>query len=244
MLILFENRGQGNSDPANKLRKSLKQLKKDPSKESVDEKPRKVEICTTTVKSETKKVEDKSHNENDQQGQGHSKFRFTCVVCKKRFSAYVNMCRHRRMAHKDYKETLTKNNETVTQGKDVTSNQKEDKTNKRLITGRSEKSILRPKETENKKSEENITDNSQESIQEFYANVASNIADNLNCYLDGGLESLNNYKSYINIDNYDTEQTKDKMDGDDTAEEEKEEVKWEDFNFPPNYNPKLIYENF
>ena len=244
MLILFENRGQGNSDPANKLRKSLKQLKKDPSKESVDEKPRKVEICTTTVKSETKKVEDKSHNENDQQGQGHSKFRFTCVVCKKRFSAYVNMCRHRRMAHKDYKETLTKNNETVTQGKDVTSNQKEDKTNKRLITGRSEKSILRPKETENKKGEENITDNLQESIQEFYANVASNIADNLNCYLDGGLESLNNYKSYINIDNYDTEQTKDKMDGDDTAEEEKEEVKWEDFNFPPNYNPKLIYENF
>jgi hypothetical protein len=68
------------------------------------------------------------------------------------------------------------------------------KTNKRLITGRSEKSILRPKETENKKIEENITDNSQESIQEFYANVASNIADNLNCYLDGGLESLNNYK--------------------------------------------------
>lgn len=244
MLNLFENRGQGNSDPANKLRKSLKQLKKDPSQESVDEKPIKVEVCTTTVKSETKKVEDKYHNENDQQVQGHSKFRFTCVVCKKRFSAYVNMCRHRRMAHKDYKEMLMKNNETVTQGKDVTSNQKEDKTKKPLITGRSEKSILRPKETENKKIEENVTENSQESIQEFYANVASNIADNLNCYLDGGLESLNNYKSYINIDDYDTEQTEDKTDGDDTAEEEKEEVKWEDFNFPPNYNPKLIYENF
>ena len=131
---------------------------------------------------------------------------------------------------------LTKNNETVTQGKDVTSNQKEDKTKKPLITGRSEKSILRPKETENKKIEENVTENSQESIQEFYANVASNIADNLNCYLDGGLESLNNYKSYINIDDYDTEQTEDKTDGDDTAEEEKEEVKWEDFKMVSGQN--------
>lgn len=28
-----------------------------------------------------------------------SRFKFSCTICKKRFTEYVNMCRHRRMAH-------------------------------------------------------------------------------------------------------------------------------------------------
>ncbi|XP_022342192.2 uncharacterized protein LOC111135973 [Crassostrea virginica] len=30
-----------------------------------------------------------------------SRFKFSCTICKKRFTEYVNMCRHRRMAHEE-----------------------------------------------------------------------------------------------------------------------------------------------
>lgn len=33
-----------------------------------------------------------------------SRFKFSCTICKKRFTEYVNMCRHRRVAHEDPEE--------------------------------------------------------------------------------------------------------------------------------------------
>lgn len=62
------------------------------------------------VKKEFKETSDTQekgefHAENDinfaadEIDDGGSRFKFSCTVCKKRFSSYLNMCRHRRKAH-------------------------------------------------------------------------------------------------------------------------------------------------
>ncbi|XP_063409874.1 uncharacterized protein LOC134693098 [Mytilus trossulus] len=236
MLNLLESRDQGGTEAAMKLRNLLKQLRdlqETPLEDLMDSTEK---DCNTVEKINTK-IESKVPADSDQ-GQS-SRFKFSCVVCKKRFSAYVNMCRHRRMAHRDYKETaISKNDESSTVVPNMSGVQSDDKSRTLL---KSEKSGLRLKEPEKKKTEEEPTNETPESIQEFYANVASNIADNLNSYIDGGLDSLSNYKSYINIDNYDAEPEVNTEEG---SSDEKVDVKWEQFNFPPNYNSKLIYENF
>ncbi|CAC5376605.1 unnamed protein product [Mytilus coruscus] len=236
MLNLLENRDQGATEAAVKLRKLLKQLRDlqdTPLEELSDSKEKDCNIIERiNTKSEGKVLADSD------QGQG-SRFKFACVVCKKRFSAYVNMCRHRRMAHRDYKETASsKTDEKSTAIPNMLVVQIDEKSKTMFKT---EKSSLRLKEPEKKKMEEEVINETPESVQEFYANVASNIADNLNSYIDGGLDSLSNYKSYINIDDYDAEPEVKQEEGN---SDEKADFKWEQFNFPPNYDSKLIYENF
>ncbi|XP_071145667.1 uncharacterized protein [Mytilus edulis] len=236
MLNLLESRDQGGTEAAMKLRNLLKQLR-DLQETPLEDLMDSTEKDSNVVEKNNTKSEGKVPADSDQ-GQG-SRFKFACVVCKKRFSAYVNMCRHRRMAHRDYKETASsKNDEKLTVTSNLSVVQNDEKSRTLLKT---EKSSLRLKEPEKKKTEEEVTNETPESIQEFYANVASNIADNLNSYIDGGLDSLSNYKSYINIDNYDAEPEVKTEEG---SSDEKADVKWEQFNFPPNYNSKLIYENF
>ena len=44
---------------------------------------------------------------NDEIDEGEGRFKFSCTVCKKRFSSYLNMCRHRRKAHNNENKPLT-----------------------------------------------------------------------------------------------------------------------------------------
>lgn len=50
----------------------------------------------------------------DEIDDGGSRFKFSCTVCKKRFSSYLNMCRHRRKAHNS--ETKPKSEQCLTFG--------------------------------------------------------------------------------------------------------------------------------
>ena len=135
-----------------------------------------------------------------------SRFKFQCVICKKRFTEYLNMCRHRRVAHENpeklkYEVGLSDRDQRV------------------------------------KSSDEADVEESAEDIAAFYATVAYNIAENLNCYLDGGQDAVANCKSLIK-----TAEEQEKNEEKD--EEETEEISWEKYNFPQNYDIRTLTENF
>ena len=133
----------------------------------------------------------------DEIDDGGSRFKFSCTVCKKRFSSYLNMCRHRRKAHGN--ETKPRSEQCLTFGRQA-------------------------------KAPSPIHENPEE-IAAFYANVSHNIATNLNCYIDGKPESLENFKEHIKIEGYS---------GDFVYAEKKvtaADFNWEYYNFPSDFCP-------
>ena len=137
----------------------------------------------------------------DEIDDGGSRFKFSCTVCKKRFSNYVNMCRHRRKAH---------GNET---------------------RPRPEVPKPLPVTRLNPKKPKPLYSESPEEVALFYASVSHNIATNLNEYIDGKVDSLENFQDHIKVENYTPV----------SAEIEKDvkpvNLTWEMYNFPPNYKP-------
>ncbi|OWF44053.1 uncharacterized protein LOC110458823 [Mizuhopecten yessoensis] len=175
-----------------------------------------------------------------------SKFKFQCLICKKRFSAYVNMCRHRRLAHKDNSKIprFTQSESTVTERSVSTSpvKPKRQPSRLRILMGspkRDEEPIMF--ETAN-----DPIDNSPEANVSFYANVAANVAENLTSYIDGGVDSMAHFKQHIRIKDYDSVFTtvKEEVLEETEKSDDKEEFQWEKFNFPKNYDPKVISDNF
>ncbi|XP_069115483.1 uncharacterized protein [Argopecten irradians] len=171
----------------------------------------------------------------------NSKFKFSCLICKKRFSAYVNMCRHRRLAHKDNGE-IPRLSQNPVKPQPIPAKPKRQLSRLRILMGspkRDEEPIVF--ETAN-----DPIDDSPEANVNFYANVAANIAENLTSYIDGGEASMAQFKQHIRIKDYDSVFTTAKEDK--CHEEENSNVddklQWEKFNFPPNYDPKVIADNF
>ncbi|KAL5015172.1 hypothetical protein ScPMuIL_009442 [Solemya velum] len=137
--------------------------------------------------------------------QNTSQFKFVCVVCKKRFSAYVNMCRHRRLAHR----TQPVKPEVEEKDDDV---------------------FIPPEDLP-------PIDNSPEALSIFYAGVASNIATNMNSFIDGVQDSLSTFRDHISIGDYESVFKAD--DEPFTASN----ITWEQFNFPKNYSHTDFHEN-
>ena len=132
----------------------------------------------------------------DEIDDGGSRFKFSCTVCKKRFSNYINMCRHRRKVHSN--ESKPKVDEPVF----------------KLNPKKSQPVIETPEE-----------------VALFYASVSHNIATNLNEYIDGTPESLQNFREHIKVEDYIPVSVESKK------EEYKEDLTWEMYNFPPNFKP-------
>ena len=132
----------------------------------------------------------------DEIDDGGSRFKFSCTVCKKRFSNYINMCRHRRKAHSN--ESKPKVDEPVF----------------KLNPKKSQPVIETPEE-----------------VALFYASVSHNIATNLNEYIDGTPESLQNFREHIKVEDYIP------VSGESKKEDYKEDLTWEMYNFPPNFKP-------
>ena len=132
----------------------------------------------------------------DEIDDGGSRFKFSCTVCKKRFSNYINMCRHRRKVHSN--ESKPKVDEPVF----------------KLNPKKSQPVIETPEE-----------------VALFYASVSHNIATNLNEYIDGTPESLQNFREHIKVEDYIP------VSGESKKEDYKEDLTWEMYNFPPNFKP-------
>ena len=132
----------------------------------------------------------------DEIDDGGSRFKFSCTVCKKRFSNYINMCRHRRKVHSN--ESKPKVDEPVF----------------KLNPKKSQPVIETPEE-----------------VALFYASVSHNIATNLNEYIDGTPESLQNFRDHIKVEDYIPVSVESKK------EDYKEDLTWEMYNFPPNFKP-------
>ncbi|WAR24229.1 PRDM2-like protein [Mya arenaria] len=136
---------------------------------------------------------------NDEIDEGEGRFKFSCTVCKKRFSSYLNMCRHRRKVH-------TADNKPR---------------NDHMTFG------IHPRPPSP------IVENPEETAA-FYANVAHNIAINLNCYIDGTAESIQKYSDHIAVDDnkghteYAEKETLTEID---------EKLKLDNYNFPSNFMP-------
>ncbi|XP_064611648.1 LOW QUALITY PROTEIN: uncharacterized protein LOC135475646 [Liolophura sinensis] len=100
-------------------------------------------------------------------------FKFSCTVCKKRFHNYVNMCRHRRLAHPELAKL-----EKVAVTKEI-------KTDEIKVEPQSEEEP------------EWLPCDAT-----FFAGVADNIAYNLCNHIDGGVLALEKFSTHIKIQDY------------------------------------------
>ena len=91
--------------------KEKKGLKRKSSKETISEihDSDKVEIKedATEIKEEAFHYDHDISFAADEIDDGGSRFKFSCTVCKKRFSNYINMCRHRRKVHSNESKSKT-----------------------------------------------------------------------------------------------------------------------------------------
>ena len=191
------------SQGSDKVENSGKGLRRKSSRDKLAE----TEGVSSENKENSEIEQEKYHFEHgisfaaDEIDDGGSRFKFSCTVCKKRFSNYVNMCRHRRKAH---------GNET---------------------RPRPEVPKPLPVTRLNPKKPKPLYSESPEEVALFYASVSHNIATNLNEYIDGTVDSLENFKDHIKIDDYTAV-------SDATEKDVKPvDLTWEMYNFPPNYKP-------
>ncbi|XP_067658758.1 uncharacterized protein [Haliotis asinina] len=126
-----------------------------------------------------------------------ARLHFACILCKKKFNSYVNMCRHKRLAHRVKKYGMP----TVT---------------RQRIAARLQDCVV-------------VNDYIPITPAEFYANIADNIATNLDNYIDGKQEALTNYEKHVRIPDYQSVYT--------VAPEEQPEIDWSKYNFPKSYTP-------
>ena len=192
----------GDSRDSDKVEKTGKGLRRKSSRDKLEESDSK----SSENKENSEIAPEKYHFEHgisftaDEIDDGGSRFKFSCTVCKKRFSNYVNMCRHRRKAH---------GNET---------------------RPRPEVPKPLPVTRLNPRKPKPLYSESPEEVARFYAGVSHNIATNLNEYLDGKVDSLENFKDHIKVEDYTPVNLE-------TEKDKPVDVTWEMYNFPPNYKP-------
>lgn len=179
-----------------------KKAKKEKEPTVKEEKENKVSASEQTKVNDTEKSEKSEFQADidlsfaaDEIDDGGSRFKFSCTVCKKRFSSYINMCRHRRKAHGN--ETKSRSEQCLT--------------------------------LEHQRRAPSPIVHNPEEIAAFYANVSHNIADNLNCYIDGKPDSLVNFADHIKIEGY-------TLDGK-VSESIVTDFNWEYYNFPQDFHP-------
>ncbi|XP_041377332.1 uncharacterized protein LOC121389750 [Gigantopelta aegis] len=126
-----------------------------------------------------------------------SRFNFACTVCKKKFNCYVNMCRHRRLAHRTRKY--------------------------------GQPTLLCQREAAKLRDTVIVSDYIPIPPEMNYANVAENIATNLNHYLDGGQDAIASCHKYIKtLGTNSCLKSRGEMPG---------TVTWTKFNFPSSFQP-------
>ena len=191
------------SQESDKVEKIGKGLRRKSSRDKLTE----TEGVSSENKENSEIEQEKYHFEHgisftaDEIDDGGSRFKFSCTVCKKRFSNYVNMCRHRRKAH---------GNET---------------------RPRPEVPKPLPVTRLNPKKPKPLYSESPEEVALFYAGVSHNIATNLNEYIDGKVDSLENFKDHIKIEDYTP------VSNETVKDVNPIDLTWEMYNFPPNYKP-------
>lgn len=157
-----------------------------------------------------------------------------CTICKKKFSTYGSMCRHRRSVHHVVKQSSSVKSDQSRPSTPMEQETSNDMPHEDLVIRHIEASI----ESEYQKIEERMeqTRLEEENLEfgfspppsptSFYANVAENIAENLSCYLDGGEVALQTARKHIQVDDY--VPLNERPDYTET-----EDVDWTAYNFPP-----------
>ena len=105
-----------------------------------------------------------------------SDVKFMCSVCHKEFTDYQVMCRHQRMTHR---HNMIDSHHVKRERSSITNGNQTDKGTVNVSK---------------------ISDHEMQAYEDrskFYSNVAENIADNLNHYIDGKEEHLGNFKDHI-----------------------------------------------
>ncbi|KAK7093938.1 uncharacterized protein [Littorina saxatilis] len=160
-----------------------------------------------------------------------------CTICKKKFSTYGSMCRHRRSVHRVIKQlgefvqmdSVSHSPPPVPAEEEETS--WEDSLARRVmhIEANVEKMYKAIEEQQARKEalEPRLSFSPPPSPTSFYRNVSDNIAENLSCYLDGGSEALKVSQQYIKADDY---VPLDELPG-------ASDINWSDYNFPPFFMP-------
>ncbi|XP_063223670.1 uncharacterized protein LOC134531736 isoform X2 [Bacillus rossius redtenbacheri] len=121
----------------------------------------------------------------------NDEFRYTCGVCQKMFTNYVNMCRHRRLAH----GTITANSKKVKKGLASSEPSGTRSTSSQSGDSRSESPALAskaPVELSNKEQGAALVVQPLDPETLFYSKIAINIRENLLNHLDGKLLECNN----------------------------------------------------
>ena len=185
-------------DVIDKVNLSRKNSQESKEKEPCETDKKEVKVETKVSKTKEEEVDNEINFTADEIDDGGSRFKFACTVCKKRFSSYINMCRHRRKIH---------------------SNENRHRTEQCLTFGRKPRNNPSP-----------IFENPVE-VAAFYANISHNIATNLNCYIDGKLESLQTFVDHVKIENYNGNF------GYTVGNEQPNNLTWENYNFPLDYKP-------
>lgn len=93
-------------DKVNSDRKKLKETSEAVNPTESVEKEVKTDTCNKKIE-EKEEIDHEINFTADEIDDGGSRFKFACTVCKKRFSSYINMCRHRRKVHSNENRNRT-----------------------------------------------------------------------------------------------------------------------------------------
>ncbi|KAL8584122.1 hypothetical protein ACOMHN_011737 [Nucella lapillus] len=129
-----------------------------------------------------------------------------CPICKKTFSCYNSMCRHRRTVHGVVKKAgkISQVNplpDTASAAEPLWG--EEDVEEGAVETNVDKMYEIIDREQVTREEQDGYMDFSPPpSPTSFYENVADNVAENLACYMDGGKEALGSARQHIKVDNY------------------------------------------
>lgn len=84
-------------EKVNREQKKLKEALE--NKDSVEIVKKETEKSESVFIEKEEEIDNEINFSADEIDDGGSRFKFACTVCKKRFSSYINMCRHRRKIH-------------------------------------------------------------------------------------------------------------------------------------------------
>ncbi|XP_076451849.1 uncharacterized protein LOC143287615 [Babylonia areolata] len=165
-----------------------------------------------------------------------------CTICKKLFSTYGSMCRHRRSVHrvvkmsgKFVKVAPTPSSLPPFQLEEEEAPSWDDAEARRTlhIEAKVEKIYeeIEKEEAVREGTEYDFAFSPPPSPTSFYQNVADNIAENLSCYLDGGSEALKTAQRYIKVDDYVP------LDEAEGIQSQNVDIDWSAYNFPPFFLP-------
>ena len=163
-----------------------------------------------------------------------------CTICKKKFSTYGSMCRHRRSVHRvvkqcgEFRPVDSGPSSSPPPASVEEAGAWEDPVARRVmhIEASVEKmyQAIEAQHASNWAEEEELVFSPPPSPTSFYRNVADNIAENLSLYLDGGSEALKMAQQHVRADDYvplDEVQVAQSMGN----------IDWSAYNFPQFFMP-------